>query len=52
MLVLSRKVGDKILVGEGDAAVTVEVLEIRGGVVRLGVVADRKIPVLREELTR
>ena len=47
MLVLSRKVGERIVIGDG---ITVEVVELRDGKVRLGVVADRQVSVHREEV--
>lgn len=47
MLVLSRRVGDSVVIGD-DVVVTV--LEIRGDVVRIGVDAPREVPVRRQEL--
>ena len=47
MLVLSRKSGQRILIGD---RVVVTVLAIQGGNVRLGVDAPRKIVVRRSEL--
>ncbi len=47
MLVLSRKNGERIVIGEG---VTVEVLEVNGQRVRLGVVAPEDVPVHRTEV--
>ncbi len=47
MLVLSRKVGEKIRIG-GDIELTV--VEIRGEAVRLGILAPRGISVYRQEL--
>lgn len=47
MLVLSRKVGEKILVGDGIA---IQVVEIGFNRVRLGIVAPSDIVILREEL--
>ncbi len=47
MLVLSRKVGERILIG-GD--VEIVVVEVRGGYVRLGIEAPRTVPVHRKEL--
>lgn len=47
MLVLSRKPGERIHIGSG---ITLEVLEIVGSRVRLGIAAPRKLPVLRGEL--
>ncbi len=47
MLVLSRKVGERILIGGN---VVVEVLEARGRQVRLGITAPAEISIRREEL--
>jgi carbon storage regulator len=47
MLVLSRKIGERIIVND---TITVEVLQIVGNRVRLGVAAPTGIPILREEL--
>ena len=49
MLVLSRRVGESIVVGDD---VTVTVLEVRGDVVRIGIEAPRSVAVHREELLR
>ena len=47
MLVLSRKVGERILIGDN---VVVEVLQVRGGHVRLGISAPAEVRIRREEL--
>ena len=47
MLVLTRRVNERILIGDN---VTVTVLEVRGDQVRLGIDAPRDVEVLREEL--
>lgn len=47
MLVLSRKVGERIMVGKDIELV---VVEIRGGRVKLGVEAPRAVPVVRSEI--
>lgn len=47
MLVLTRKIGEAIQIGEG---VTVEVLEMRGGRIRLGITAPGDVKVHRAEL--
>ena len=47
MLVLSRKVGERIFVGDH---VTITVVRITGGGVRLGIEAPPDLPVVREEL--
>lgn len=47
MLVLSRKPGERILIGD-DIVVTV--VRFQGGTVRLGIEAPRDFAVIREEL--
>ncbi len=47
MLVLSRKVGERIFVGD---QVTITVVRITGGGVRLGIEAPPNLIVVREEL--
>lgn len=47
MLVLSRRVGESIVIGDD---VTVTVLEVRGDVVRVGIDAPRSVAVHRAEL--
>jgi carbon storage regulator len=49
MLVLSRKCGEKVVIGEG---VIVTVLSVEGGRVRIGIEAPDHIPILRGELVR
>lgn len=47
MLVLARKVGQEIIIGEN---IEILVVEIRGDQVRLGIHAPKSIPVHRKEL--
>lgn len=47
MLVLSRRVGESIVIGDG---ITVTVLEVRGDVIRIGIDAPRSVAVHRAEL--
>ena len=47
MLVLSRKVGQRILIGD---QVAVTVVRIAGGGVRLGIEAPGEMAIVREEL--
>ena len=47
MLVLSRKVGERILIGD---QITVTVVRVTGGGVRLGIEAPSEMAVIREEL--
>lgn len=47
MLVLSRRVGESVVVGDD---VTITILEVRGDVVRVGIDAPRSVAVHRAEL--
>ncbi len=47
MLVLSRKIGESILLGD---KVTITVMEVSKGVVRLGIDAPKEMLILRKEL--
>ena len=48
MLVLSRKVGDKLVI---DGNITVEVVKISGNRISLGIVAPSNVKILRGELS-
>jgi carbon storage regulator len=47
MLVLARKLGQEIVIDEN---ITLKVLSVRGGTVRLGIEAPQSVPVERGEL--
>ena len=47
MLILERKLNESILVGND---VVIEIVEVRGNKVRLGITAPRSIPVHRQEV--
>jgi carbon storage regulator len=47
VLVLSRRVGESVVIGN-DVVVTV--LEVRGDIIRIGVDAPREVPVHRSEV--
>lgn len=47
MLILSRKEGESIIIGE---TIKVHIIEIRGRQVRLGIEAPEETPVYREEI--
>ena len=49
MLVLSRKLGETIVIGNG---ITVTVVEVKGERVRLGFTAPPEVSIHREELQR
>ena len=50
MLILTRRVQETIVIGEGPAAIRVTVLGVVGNQVRVGVDAPRSINVHREEV--
>ena len=47
VLVVSRKIGERILIGE---KIAITVVKVSGGAVRLGVEAPAEMAVMREEL--
>ena len=47
MLILTRRVGEKLIIGED---VTVTVLGVKGNQIRIGIDAPRDVPVNREEV--
>jgi carbon storage regulator len=47
MLIITRRAGEKIRVGND---VSIEVIEVTGSTVRIGIAAPRSIPVYREEI--
>ena len=48
MLILTRKIGESITIGDGS--ITVSVMEIKGRQVRLGIQAPADMPIHREEV--
>jgi carbon storage regulator len=47
MLVMRRRVGEGLLIGQG---IEIEILEQGGGQVKLGIKAPRSIPIVRREI--
>ncbi len=47
MLILTRKLGERITIGDD---ITVTLLEIKGGQVKLGIEAPRHVSIHREEI--
>jgi carbon storage regulator len=50
MLILTRKLGESIVIGEGPAAIKLTVVDIERGKVRLGCEAPKEIPIHRLEI--
>ena len=47
MLIITRRAGERIMVGD---EISIEVMEIVGNSVRIGINAPRSVPVYREEI--
>jgi len=47
MLIITRRPGEKVMLGD---EVVVEVIEVSGSSVRIGIAAPRSVPVYREEI--
>jgi carbon storage regulator len=47
MLIITRRAGQKVMLGDD---ITIEVMEVVGNSVRLGVAAPKSLPVYREEI--
>ena len=50
MLILTRRVGETIVIGDQDKNIEVTVLGVKGNQVRLGVQAPKDVAVHREEI--
>jgi carbon storage regulator len=49
MLIITRRPGEKVMLGDD---VVIEVIEVSGSSVRLGIDAPQSVPVYREEIWR
>ena len=47
MLIITRRPGEKVMLGDD---VVIEVIEVSGSSVRIGIAAPKSVPVYREEL--
>ena len=53
MLVITRKMGEAVTIGEGEQKTTITVLSVDRGKIKLGFEADRKaVPIMRNELAK
>ena len=50
MLVLSRRIDEAIIIGSGKDAIKIVVVDILGNKIRLGIEANKDIPVHRQEV--
>jgi carbon storage regulator len=50
MLVLTRKVGEQITIDAGDERITIVVVSVDWGRVRLGIAAPKEVKIMRAEL--
>lgn len=51
MLILSRKIGESLVIGE-NPSITATVISIQGTQVKIGIAAPKNVPVDREEIRR
>jgi carbon storage regulator len=51
MLILSRRIGESVVIGE-NPTVTATVINIQGNQVKIGISAPKDVPVDREEIRR
>ncbi len=51
MLILTRRIGEKVVIGENED-ISFTILDIRGGQVRIGINAPKNIPIHREEIAQ
>lgn len=47
MLIITRRPGEKLMIGDD---VVIEVIEVSGSSVRIGIAAPKEVPVYREEI--
>jgi carbon storage regulator len=47
MLVITRKIGERVCIGDD---ITVEVLDVAGSTVRIGIEAPASVPIFRHEI--
>jgi carbon storage regulator len=50
VLVLSRRLDERIFIGQGADQIVIQVVDIDRGKIRLGIQAPRDVPIYREEL--
>jgi carbon storage regulator len=50
MLILTRKLNEAIIIGDEKTPITIRVISITRGQVRLGIDAPKNVPVHREEI--
>lgn len=51
-LSITRLQGESVVIGDGPARVTLQILRVKRKKIRLGITAPRDIPIVRAELIR
>jgi carbon storage regulator CsrA len=52
MLVITRRINESIIIDTGKDKIEIILKDIRGKGARIGIIADKRVSVLREELNR
>jgi carbon storage regulator len=52
MLILTRRIGETIVISDGDDKISITVLGTDGNTAKIGIEAPKDIPVHREEIYR
>lgn len=52
MLVLSRKLGERIFLSDGEKNIVITVVQVKGDKIRLGISSPRSVTIHREEVYR
>lgn len=50
MLILSRRPGESIIIGNRDNQITIKVVDIKHGQGKIGIEADKNIPIHRDDI--
>jgi carbon storage regulator len=50
MLVLTRRFGESIIIGDGEDKIAITILGVKGNQVRIGIAAPKEVSVHREEI--
>lgn len=52
MLVITRRIGESIIIDTGTDKIEIVLNDVRGKTARIGIHADKRLTIVRKELTR